>query len=214
MALKKINNDEIIDSFSEAKKIDKTKVDEFIAGADTKSESKPKKTTKRKKILDNFVGTILYSHQKIEFKKRAKGVYTLNTLMKHYLLKELPQFSNEDIIYIYQKSRQENMSMGDFVRLRLGIITDPGSIKPLNQSLQEAPIKFNKNVACSVTEKETIVKIAFDLSLSIFKYSEIKFTAYYELENVLTPNDILRLSKEANEYNLDLKSYLNIKLKS
>lgn len=209
MALKKANNSEIIDDFE-----NKSKIDEFIAGADTKSESKPKKTTKRQKVLDTFVGTILHSHQKIEFKKRARGVYTLNTLMKHYLLKELPHFSNDDIVYIYQKSRQENISMGDFVRLRLGMINDPISIKPLNQSLQEAPIKFNKNVACSTTEKEIITKTAFDLSLSVLKYSEIKFTAYYELESVLTPNDILRLSKEATEYNLDLKSYLNIKLKS
>ncbi|MBR8466512.1 hypothetical protein KDE13_09215 [Campylobacter sp. faydin G-140] len=196
MALKKAKNNDVID--------------DFIAGADTKSESilnEPKRKHNRQKYLDSAIGTQITNELIVTFKKRVKGVYSLNSFLKLCLLGELDYFSNADIVYIYNKSRQQNITMGEFVGLKLGIIDNvTPNLLPQNRVI-------NKVVYVSSDEKAIIEKLARDLHLSVYKYSEIKFIAYDELDKVLSTDDILRLNKEANEFGLDLKGYISIKIK-
>lgn len=164
------------------------------------------KAEPKKKLI--HLQTKMPKQTKLAIQKEIKGVFSLVSFIKNSLLEELKYFSNEDLILIYKKASWQKVSMKDYVKEKLGLIE-----LAQQKDILEDNKDINSLIVVKEEEKKAIEEIAYSLKLSCLQYSKIKLIATYELKDMFSFEEIVKLHQEAKKYNISLKEYISLKLK-
>lgn len=144
-------------------------------------------------------------------RKMIKGTVYLKKYYPMILKNDLTYFSDEDIINIYMTAKLQNISMRDYVRIKLKL-TKPQEVQfityPTEKDLVIEQIELDK------IDKEIITQKARNLNTPVTHYGCIKMTAYCELTPALlfSQLELELLREEAKKNNLSLKEYLSKKI--
>lgn len=144
-------------------------------------------------------------------RKMIKGTVYLKKYYPLILKNDLTYFSDEDIINIYMTAKLQNISMRDYVRIKLKL-TKPQEVQfityPTEKDLVIEQIELDK------IDKEIITQKARNLNTPVTHYGCIKMTAYCELTPALlfSQLELELLKEEAKKNNLSLKEYLSKKI--
>lgn len=177
----------------------RTKIENFIQN--NADELNKKEQTKNEAHLQ----TKMPKDIKLNFKKQIKGVWTMASFIKNALINEIEYFDNREILKIYQKANLAKISMRDFVKLRFDLIKEAKNYK---ESKDELTL-----IVISPNDKEKIEQIARNLGISCVAYTKIKLIATHELTEIFSFDEIIKLKKEAENFNLNLNEYIKLKVR-
>ncbi|MBO5063242.1 MAG: hypothetical protein J6C08_01870 [Campylobacter sp.] len=144
-------------------------------------------------------------------RKMIKGTVYLKKYYPLILKNDLTYFSDEDIMNIYMTAKLQNISMRDYVRIKLKL-TKPQEVQfityPAERDLVIEQIELDK------IDKDIITQKARNLNTPVTHYGCIKMTAYCELTPALlfSQLELELLKEEAKKNNLSLKEYLSKKI--
>lgn len=144
-------------------------------------------------------------------RKMIKGTVYLKKYYPLILKNDLTYFSDEDIMNIYMTAKLQNISMRNYVRIKLKL-TKPQEVQfvtyPAERDLVIEQIELDK------IDKDIITQKARNLNTPVTHYGCIKMTAYCELTPALlfSQLELELLKEEAKKNNLSLKEYLSKKI--
>ncbi|WP_096014698.1 hypothetical protein [Campylobacter lanienae] len=144
-------------------------------------------------------------------KKMIAGTIFLNKYYPMILKKDLDGFSDEDIMNIYREARMQNISMRDYVRIKLKLMK-PNEIEFISYPTErDLTIEF---ISLSKTDKELITQRAKNLNAPMMFYGCVKMMAHCELalSKLFNQIELELLKEEAKKSNLSLKEYLSKKI--
>ncbi|MBQ3166716.1 hypothetical protein [Campylobacter sp.] len=186
--------------------IKETQAEEFI---NSTSDKETNDNTTKEKII-RIVFKIPKEVRK-NIRKMIKGTVYLKKYYPMILKNDLTYFSDEDIINIYMTAKLQNISMRDYVRIKLKL-TKPQEVQfvtyPAERDLVIEQIELDK------IDKDIITQKARNLNTPVTHYGCIKMTAYCELTPALlfSQLELELLREEAKKNNLSLKEYLSKKI--
>lgn len=186
--------------------IKETQAEEFI---NSTSDKETNDNTTKEKII-RIVFKIPKEVRK-NIRKMIKGTVYLKKYYPMILKNDLTYFSDEDIINIYMTAKLQNISMRDYVRIKLKL-TKPQEVQfvtyPTEKDLVIEQIELDK------IDKDIITQKARNLNTPVTHYGCIKMTAYCELTPALlfSQLELELLREEAQKNNLSLKEYLSKKI--
>lgn len=186
--------------------IKETQAEEFINS--TSDKETDDNTTKEKVIKIAFK---IPKEVRKNIRKMIKGTVYLKKYYPMILKNDLTYFSDEDIINIYMTAKLQNISMRDYVRIKLKL-TKPQEVQfityPTEKDLVIEQIELDK------IDKDIITQKAKNLNAPVTHYGCIKMTAYCELTPALlfSQLELELLREEAQKNNLSLKEYLSKKI--
>lgn len=186
--------------------IKETQAEEFI---NSTSDKETNDNTTKEKII-RIVFKIPKEVRK-NIRKMIKGTVYLKKYYPMILKNDLTYFSDEDIINIYMTAKLQNISMRDYVRIKLKL-TKPQEVQfvtyPAERDLVIEQIELDK------IDKDIITQKARNLNTPVTHYGCIKMTAYCELTPALlfSQLELELLKEEAKKNNLSLKEYLSKKI--
>lgn len=186
--------------------IKETQAEEFINSTSDKETND--NATKEKVIRIVFK---IPKEVRKNIRKMIKGTVYLKKYYPMILKNDLTYFSDEDIINIYMTAKLQNISMRDYVRIKLKL-TKPQEVQfityPTEKDLVIEQIELDK------IDKEIITQKARNLNTPVTHYGCIKMTAYCELTPALlfSQLELELLREEAKKNNLSLKEYLSKKI--
>ena len=137
-------------------------------------------------------------------KKIIKGTVFLKKYYPMILKNDLTYFSDEDMMNIYIAAKLQNISMRDYVRIKLKL-TKPQEVQfvtyPTERDLATEQIDIDK------IDKDIITQKAKNLNAPVMYYGCIKMTAYCELTPALlfSQLELELIKEEAQKNNLSLK---------
>ncbi|WP_297986646.1 hypothetical protein [uncultured Campylobacter sp.] len=182
--------------------IKETQAEEFINS--TSDKETDDNTTKEKVIKIAFK---IPKEVRKNIRKMIKGTVYLKKYYPMILKNDLTYFSDEDIINIYMTAKLQNISMRDYVRIKLKL-TKPQEVQfvtyPAERDLVIEQIELDK------IDKDIITQKAKNLNAPVMHYGCIKMTAYCEL--IFSQLELELLREEAQKNNLSLKEYLSKKI--
>lgn len=186
--------------------IKETQAEEFInSTSDKETNDNP---TKEKIIKIAFK---IPKEVRKNIRKMIKGTLYLKKYYPMILKNDLTYFSDEDIINIYMTAKLQNISMRDYVRIKLKL-TKPQEVQfityPTEKDLVIEQIELDK------IDKDIITQKARNLNTPVTHYGCIKMTAYCELTPALlfSQLELELIKEEAQKNNLSLKEYLSKKI--
>lgn len=186
--------------------IKETQAEEFInSTSDKETNDNP---TKEKVIKIAFK---IPKEVRKNIRKMIKGTVYLKKYYPMILKNDLTYFSDEDIINIYMTAKLQNISMRDYVRIKLKL-TKPQEVQfvtyPTEKDLAIEQIELDK------IDKDIITQKARNLNTPVTHYGCIKMTAYCELTPALlfSQLELELIKEEAQKNNLSLKEYLSKKI--
>lgn len=186
--------------------IKETQAEEFInSTSDKETNDNP---TKEKIIKIAFK---IPKEVRKNIRKMIKGTLYLKKYYPMILKNDLTYFSDEDIINIYMTAKLQNISMRDYVRIKLKL-TKPQEVQfityPTEKDLVIEQIELDK------IDKDIITQKARNLNTPVTHYGCIKMTAYCELTPALlfSQLELELIKEEAQKNNLSLKKYLSKKI--
>ena len=186
--------------------IKETQAEEFInSTSDKETNDNP---TKEKVIKIAFK---IPKEVRKNIRKMIKGTLYLKKYYPMILKNDLTYFSDEDIINIYMTAKLQNISMRDYVRIKLKL-TKPQEVQfityPTEKDLVIEQIELDK------IDKDIITQKARNLNTPVTHYGCIKMTAYCELTPALlfSQLELELIKEEAQKNNLSLKEYLSKKI--
>lgn len=186
--------------------IKETQAEEFINSTSDKETND--NTTKEKVIKIAFK---IPKEVRKNIRKMIKGTVYLKKYYPMILKNDLTYFSDEDIINIYMTAKLQNISMRDYVRIKLKL-TKQQEVQfvtyPTEKDLTTEQIELDK------IDKDIITQKARNLNTPVTHYGCIKMTAYCELTPALlfSQLELELLREEAQKNNLSLKEYLSKKI--
>lgn len=186
--------------------IKETQAEEFINSTSDKETND--NATKEKVIRIVFK---IPKEVRKNIRKMIKGTVYLKKYYPLILKNDLTYFSDEDIMNIYMTAKLQNISMRDYVRIKLKL-TKPQEVQfityPTEKDLVIEQIELDK------IDKEIITQKARNLNTPVTHYGCIKMTAYCELTPALlfSQLELELLKEEAKKNNLSLKEYLSKKI--
>lgn len=186
--------------------IKETQAEEFINS--TSDKETDDNTTKEKVIKIAFK---IPKEVRKNIRKMIKGTVYLKKYYPMILKNDLTYFSDEDIINIYMTAKLQNISMRDYVRIKLKL-TKPQEVQfvtyPAERDLVIEQIELDK------IDKDIITQKAKNLNAPVMHYGCIKMTAYCELTPALlfSQLELELIKEEAQKNNLSLKEYLSKKI--
>lgn len=186
--------------------IKETQAEEFI---NSTSDKETNDNTTKEKII-RIVFKIPKEVRK-NIRKMIKGTVYLKKYYPLILKNDLTYFSDEDIMNIYMTAKLQNISMRDYVRIKLKL-TKPQEVQfvtyPAERDLVIEQIELDK------IDKDIITQKARNLNTPVTHYGCIKMTAYCELTPALlfSQLELELLKEEAKKNNLSLKEYLSKKI--
>lgn len=186
--------------------IKETQAEEFINSTSDKETND--NATKEKVIRIVFK---IPKEVRKNIRKMIKGTVYLKKYYPMILKNDLTYFSDEDIINIYMTAKLQNISMRDYVRIKLKL-TKPQEVQfvtyPTEKDLVIEQIELDK------IDKDIITQKARNLNTPVTHYGCIKMTAYCELTPALlfSQLELELLREEVKKNNLSLKEYLSKKI--
>ena len=186
--------------------IKETQAEEFInSTSDKETNDNP---TKEKVIRIAFK---IPKEVRKNIKKIIKGTVFLKKYYPLILKNDLTYFSDEDMMNIYIAAKLQNISMRDYVKMKLKL-TKPQEVQfityPTEKDLVIEQIELDK------IDKDIITQKARNLNTPVTHYGCIKMTAYCELTPALlfSQLELELIKEEAQKNNLSLKEYLSKKI--
>ena len=186
--------------------IKETQAEEFINSTSDKETND--NATKEKVIKIAFK---IPKEVRKNIRKMIKGTVYLKKYYPMILKNDLTYFSDEDIINIYMTAKLQNISMRDYVRIKLKL-TKQQEVQfvtyPTEKDLATEQIELDK------IDKDIITQKAKNLNAPVTHYGCIKMTAYCELTPALlfSQLELELIKEEAQKNNLSLKEYLSKKI--
>ncbi len=186
------------------------------ASGETSLQKTEKNITKRKKKEENKRNKISFDiFLEDELKNKIQDEVTgalgsRSEFLKKIILEENIYIQNDkDLIEIYNIVQKEGISPKSFIRKKLGLDTN---IEKFNYDKKNKKKVITAWISNEYREK--IYEKANQTHSTMRAYAYAKILFYLETKNLFSFEEQMQLTKEANNYDLDFKEFLTLKIKN